>query len=165
VARHVNPYKSMKPTFPWLILAGFAGAAGADPSHAVDSQSAALDIQCPTSLFGVDLSLEPAPGGIVLEFTRPSTDYVREFRKIVRDAAQVVEQHTKMKVLNTNTDELHLPDVKVTVTDTKSGARVFVKAKNAKDVKQLRRQALAFEQFWDDFECVTGPQSSNAGIY
>jgi hypothetical protein len=80
----------------------------------------------------------------------------------VRDAAQVIQTHTKMKVLNTDTDELHLPDVNVTVADTKSGARVLIKAKNVKDVKQLRRQALAFEQFWDDFECVTGPQSQHA---
>jgi hypothetical protein len=138
------------------LVVGLGGTAAGQPDS---TPSEHPEVQCPDVLRGVKLSLEPTSQGVVFEFTTPRSEYVARLRVLLREAGEVVEQHSQMMAAQdvmTDPDALEIPPVAVTVTNVKSGARVIIRAQNTRDLLELRKHARGFEEFWSASECVNG---------
>ena len=140
-------------------VSGAAAQPKAVPTKKPVHVSLPEEVQCPAALHGVTLDLDIAERGVVIELARPNKDYVPQLRALVKDAAAMIEQHTNSNgsMERASTGKLDIPPVMISVVDIDNGSRITLRARSAKDVKKLRRQAMTFEQFWEDFECVTGP--------
>src|SRR5690606_9917555 len=52
--------------------------------------------ECPEFLRGVDLSIQDVKRGVAFKFTTPRKENVKELRQLLTDAADVIEEHSKM---------------------------------------------------------------------
>ena len=116
--------------------------------------------ECPEFLRGVDLSLQDVKRGVAFKFTTPKQENVKELRQLLTDAADVIEEHSKMtdeQRAMTDPAAAQIPPLDIAVKNVGSGARVTIRAQRAEDVEPLREQARNFEEFWETSECVQGP--------
>lgn len=111
--------------------------------------------RCPEVMRGVALIFRPIPGGIALEFSSPRQHEVPELRKQLREAALVVEQHSKapMQVSVDDAESIRIPPLDISVNDAGAGARVVIRAQRARDVPELLELARALELFWAHSDC------------
>ncbi len=134
------------------------GVASAGPPQVVpyeDPEEAAR--RCPEVMRGVALIFRPIPGGIALEFTSPRQHQVPELRKQLREAALVVEQHSKAPIPvhaeAGDPESIRIPPLDISVNDVGAGARVVIRAQRARDVPELLELARALELFWSHSDC------------
>jgi hypothetical protein len=115
------------------------------------------DRQCPEVMRGVALIFRPIPGGVILEFTSPRQHEVAELRQQLREAAIVIEQHSKapIRVSKSESEEeaARIPPLDISVNDVGAGARVVIRAQRARDVPELLELARALELFWAHSDC------------
>jgi hypothetical protein len=130
--------------------------ASAGPPQVVPYEPPQVQAQrCPEVMRGVALVFRPIPGGIALEFSSPRQHEVPELRKQLREAALVVEQHSKapMQVSAGDSESIRIPPLDISVNDVGAGARVVIRAQRARDVPELLELARALELFWAHSDC------------
>jgi len=111
--------------------------------------------RCPEVMRGVALVFRPIEGGIVLEFTSPRQQQVPELRQQLREAAVVVEQHSKEPVPMdaSEPEQVRIPPLDISVNDVGAGARVIIRAQRAGDIPEVLELARALEMFWLNSDC------------
>lgn len=101
--------------------------------------------------------------GVAFKFTTPKKENVKELRELLTDAADVIEEHSKMTEEQravTDPAAAQIPPLDISVKNVGSGARVTIRAQRAEDIEPLREQARNFEEFWETSECVQGPTAT-----
>ena len=126
------------------------------------------DIEAPCSeiVRGVTISTRNIQSGVELDFKTPRLEDLVELRLQLRQAAAIVEYHSKMWGLAAQQEPAFespapIPPVDISVKDSGAGARVSVRAERAQDIAALRELVQGFEEFWEQSECVkgTGPSA------
>lgn len=131
--------------------------AGAALGAALLMTPAAADVayECPPVMRGVSLVLKSVDGGVTIDFTSRRGDQARELRRQLRDAAVVIELHSKAPK-----DEpvaVTIPPIDISVDDVGAGARVTIRPERAQDIGELRELAQAFEAIWLRANCGAPP--------
>src|SRR5262245_42142748 len=95
-------------------------------------------LECPEALRGVQLSLEPVAGGVAVRFTTPNKKELDDLRSLLREAATLIEYHTKLAALHPEErqslpNEVVIPAVDIDVKDIKSGAQIIIKPDDPSD--------------------------------
>lgn len=111
--------------------------------------------RCPEVMRGVSLELRPISGGVALEFTSGRTSQVAELREQLREAARVVEAHSKAPrhIHASNSERVRLPPLDISVNDVESGARVVVRAQRARDLPEVLELAHVLQLIWSRSDC------------
>src|SRR5688572_27328473 len=73
-----------------------------------EKEDTTLD-ECPEPLRGVRLSLEPVGGGVAFKFTTADKSELDDLRVLLREAATLIEYHTKLAALHPESRQA-LPD-------------------------------------------------------
>src|SRR5262245_43260611 len=90
-------------------LLGSTALASADPFPHLNDQTKTPDkdsnedstlTECPKPLRGVRLSLEPVNGGVTFKFTTVDKGELADLRVLLREAATLIEYHTKLGALH-----------------------------------------------------------------
>lgn len=140
--------KSLVPAMAALALVAGSAVASADDPLAPN--------QCPEVLRGVAFVVRPVAGGVALEFTSPRQHEVPELREQLRDAALVIEMHSKASmqpVSDPAETGVRIPPVEISVNDVAAGARVIIRAQRAGDLPALLELVGALEVFWARSDC------------
>lgn len=145
----------------WLLGTALCAALVVPPA-AADPRPARVDpdipYDCPPIMRGVSLVLKPISGGVTLDFTSQRLDQTRELRKQLRDAAIVVELHSKAPPDETSEPPVVIPPIKISVDDLGAGARVTIRPERAADIAELRELAQALESIWTRANCGGAPK-------
>ena len=84
-----------------ILMATTATALGApqtvSPQHSDDSDDAA---QCPDAVRGVSMTIEKRAGGVTIDFKTKQKDQVTALQHLLREAATLVEHHSKLVALH-----------------------------------------------------------------
>ncbi len=143
-----------------LVTHASGGAPGEDARAGIDRAGPPVIIpdearQCPEVMRGVSLVFRPISGGVALVFTSPRARQVDELRDQLREAAHVVEAHSKaVKHINaSNSDQVRLPPLDISVNDVESGARVVVRAQRARDLPEVLELAHVLQLIWSRSDC------------
>jgi hypothetical protein len=137
-------------------------ALGAPPTLPNKSEDTGeLGSQCPEAVRGVALSIEKREGGVTIDFSTRHKDQLPALRHLLREAATLVEHHSKLLALHPelldNSDQmLALPAMDIDVRDTARGAKILVRPENPGEIGTVRAQADDLKEFWDKSPCVQG---------
>ena len=118
-------------------------------------------MQCPDAVRGVDMARETVRGGVAFKFTTSNRLQLPSLRALLREAATMIEHHSKLAALHPEQMPVHggvpsFPVVDIDVKDIATGARITVHAENTDELPALRELGTAFEEFWDKNACVRG---------
>jgi hypothetical protein len=113
------------------------------------------DNQCPYAMRGVKLTASLDKEGVVFEFTNPRKEYVKEVREQLREAADLIQELSRMETVDAKADPdvPRLPPLAITVKDIQLGARVVIHAVRTQDRAELRELAAGFAEFWEQSDC------------
>lgn len=149
-----------------VIAALVVGAAGTGTAVAHPSSSAPTaqpdDNECPEVMRGVKLSTSRSERGVTFEFTTPRSENVGDLQLLLREAGKAVEEHShepRAAMTRDGAESAGIPPVKISVKDVRAGAKVTVRADNARDVDEVRQQAASFQELWDNSDCVDKPET------
>jgi hypothetical protein len=138
-----------------VVAASAVGSAG--PPQVVPYEEAEAERQCPEVMRGVALVFRPIAGGVMLEFTSPRQHEVPELRQQLREAAVVVEQHSKAPMPASldaaDPEAARIPPLDISVNDVGAGARVLIRAQRARVIPEVLELARALELFWLHSDC------------
>jgi hypothetical protein len=113
--------------------------------------------QCPTVLRGVALVIRPIAGGVALDFMTPRQHEVPALRGQLREAALVLEQHSKTflrpAAATAEPRGVRIPPLDISVNDVAAGARVIIRTQRARDTPELLDLAHSLELFWERSDC------------
>lgn len=115
--------------------------------------------ECPEPLRGVRLQLEPVGGGVTFKFTTSDKASLADLRVLLREAATLIEYHTKLEALHPESrqplpDEVVIPAVDIDVKDIANGAQITVRPDDPDEVSSVRAQAKRLEEAWDESSCA-----------
>lgn len=111
--------------------------------------------QCPYAMRGVKLEASVDKEGVVFEFTNPRKEYVKEVRVQLREAAELIQELSRMEMdeAKLDPDVPRLPPLAIAVKDIQFGARVVIHAMRTQDRAELRELAAGFAEFWEQSDC------------
>lgn len=147
-------------------LVAFAAVlASAAPALADDDLLVEED--CPAAFHRVALALHDVRGGVAFDFTTSRKQHVGELRRLLREAAIALEEHSQREASRTDVqrmpDEFVLPALDITVKDVAAGIRVTVRAEARRALKDVRATARLFRRVWLQHPCVRGTPSLARG--
>lgn len=127
---------------------------GADP---MDSD----ERECPAEVRGVRITSAAMNGGVVFTFTARRATQVPALRSLLREAAVIIEQHTKIAALHPDPDVMPgsdndglVPALDISVKNSNTGVIVTVRPEEKSQMNLLRIGARNFELFWSTHRCV-----------
>jgi hypothetical protein len=140
-----------------VLTASAVGSAGPPPRVVPYDEPRESVRQCPEVMRGVALVFRPITGGIAIEFSSPRQYQVPELRQQLREAAIVVEQHSKaplpVSAIDEDPEAARIPPLDISVNDVGAGARVIIRARRARDIPEILELARALELFWLHSDC------------
>jgi hypothetical protein len=139
-----------------IATAAFAQSKSLDQNNEED-----LLLECPAPLRGVQLSLESVSGGVAVKFTTDNKTELEDLRALLREAATLIEYHTKLAALHpedrqTLPQEVVIPAVDVDVKDIKMGAQITIRPDDPSEVNAVRAQAKKLQDAWGESPCMEG---------
>jgi hypothetical protein len=152
-----------------ILTATTATAFGAPPTVSPNDNdnddTEELSTQCPDAVKGVAMTIEKREGGVAIDFKTKQKDQVAPLQHLLREAATLVEHHSKLlalhpELVDDNTQMLSLPAMDIDVRDTASGARIMVRPENPGEIGSVRAQADDLKKFWDKNPCVQGLEAA-----
>ncbi len=125
------------------------------------TKDADLLTECPEPLRGVELSLEPVSGGVAVKFTTRNKKELDDLRSLLREAATLIEYHTKLAALHPEErqslpNEVVIPAVDIDVKDIRGGAQIIIRPDDPSEISEVRAQARKLEEAWGESPCMTG---------
>lgn len=141
-----------------------ASASFAQPKEPDQNNEEDLLLECPAPLRGVKLSLESVSGGVTVRFTTADKTELADLRALLREAATLIEYHTKLAALHpedrqTLPEEVVIPAVDVDVKDIKMGAEITIRPDDPSEVSAVRAQAKKLQDAWGESPCMHGGAS------
>ncbi len=151
-----------------VILTATTATALAAPQTVAPKESDDTDelaAQCPDAVKGVAMKIEKREGGVAIDFKAKQKDQVAPLQHLLREAATLVEHHSKLlalhpELVDDNTQMLSLPAMDIDVRDTANGARIMVRPENPGEIGSVRAQADDLKEFWDKNPCVQGLETA-----
>lgn len=142
------------------VLASAAPASADDVGFVIEQE------ECPAAFKGVGLALRDVDGGVAFDFTTPRKHAVADLRRLLREAAILLEEHTETEAARTDVqrmpDDFVLPALDITVKDVAAGARVTVRAEARRSLVDVRANARLFRRVWLSHPCIRGSAPSLA---
>jgi len=126
-----------------------------------DKKEEDLLSECPEPLRGVQLSLEPVSGGVAVKFTTTNKKELDDLRSLLREAATLIEYHTKLAALHPEErqslpNEVVIPAVDIDVKDIRGGAQIIIRPDDPSEISEVRAQARKLEEAWGESPCMKG---------
>jgi hypothetical protein len=135
-------------------IAVTATATSADPRDSDERE-------CPAEVRGVRITSTAMNGGVVFTFTARRATQVPALRILLREAATLIEQQTKLAALHPDPDIMPgsdndglVPALDISVKNSHLGAIVTVRPEEKAQMNLLRIGARNFELFWSTHDCV-----------
>ena len=144
------------------VLMTLVGVGHAEPPIPVEAPE--LHNDCPIAMRRATVATKVVTGGVDIEFKTPIRHNLPALRAMVREAAMVIELHSRdIKRISAGEPHHDFPAVDVWVKDIAAGVRVRILAERTKDISELRALALGFQQAWLTSDCVDEPMEPYTG--